>query len=71
MNDALSRPLLVGLTPRARCAVEAAANAHALRFLARLLAQAQRDGPDGRVVRNKFDLSVLELLVAIQEETLG
>ena len=54
--------------PRAQDVAMTAVERHALRFLERLLEQARRDGPDGEVLRNQFDMNLLETVIVILRE---
>lgn len=62
------RGMLSGLLPRTQDAVLHAAEQHELTFLERLLEKSQQEGPDGVVVRNTFDVIVLEMLVNLRRE---
>ncbi len=57
------------ITPRAdaerREYITRIAERHEIAFLARLLAKARRDGPDGEVIRNRGEVAELECLIGI------
>lgn len=54
--------------PHTRAAILEATDRHALEFLQRLQERAKTDGPDGSVIRNPFDLSVLDQVISIYQE---
>lgn len=59
---------LMEATPDARAHVLDAVEKHEAIFLERLLRAAERHGPDGEIVRNDFDLSLLRLVVAALDD---
>ena len=71
MTSPVARELLDALPsalPRTQDLVMMAVERHALRFLERLLEQARREGPDGEVLRNQFDINLLETVIVILRE---